>query len=92
MQFKGTCIAVEDSSYQSKRGGVVGQMTLTCFDADTVSRLKDTVDVVLPKEEYDRIKEHPSNRTFTFNVREIRVGRGARFRFNAQLELAQSGK
>jgi hypothetical protein len=47
MQFKGTCIAVEDSSYQSKRGGVVGQMTLTCFDADTVSRLKDTVDVVL---------------------------------------------
>ena len=92
MQFKGTCIAVEDSSYQSKKGGVVGQMTLTCFDADTVSRLKDTVDVVLPKEEYDRIKEHPSNKTFTFNVREIRVGRGARFRFNAQLELAQSGK
>jgi hypothetical protein len=92
MQFKGTCIAVEDLSYQSKKGGVVGQMTLTCFDADTVSRLKDTVDVVLPKEEYDRIKEHPSNKTFTFNVREIRVGRGARFRFNAQLELAQSGK
>jgi hypothetical protein len=92
MQFKGTCIAVEDSSYQSKRGGVVGQMTLTCFDADTVSRLKDTVDVVLPKEEYDRIKEHPSNKTFTFNVREIRVGRGARFRFDARLELPQSVK
>ena len=43
----------------------------------TISRLKDTVDVVLPKEEYDRIKEQPSNKTFTFNVREIRVGRGA---------------
>ena len=92
MQFKGTCIAVEDSSYQSKKGGAVGQMTLTCFDADTVSRLKDTVDVVLPKEEYDRIKEHPSNKTFTFNVHEIRVGRGARFRFDARLELLQSGK
>jgi hypothetical protein len=35
MQFKGTCIAVEDSSYQSKRSGRVGQMTLTCLDADT---------------------------------------------------------
>jgi hypothetical protein len=92
MQFKGTCIAVGDSSYQSKRGGVVGQMRLTCFDADTVSRLKDTVDVVLPKEEYDRIKEHPSNKTFTFNVREILVGRVARFRFDARLELPQSGK
>lgn len=67
-------------------------MTLTGFDADTISRLKDTVDVVLTKEEYDRIKEHPSNKTFTFNVREIRVGRGARFRFDARLELPQSGK
>jgi hypothetical protein len=92
MQFKGTCIAVEDSSYHSKKGGVVRQMTLTCFDADAVSRLKDTVDVVLPKEEYDRIKEHPSNKMFTFNVREIRVGRGARFRFDGRLELPQSGK
>ena len=51
-----------------------------------------TVDVVLPKEEYDRIKEHPCNKTFTFDVREIRVGRGARFRFDARLELPQSGK
>lgn len=92
MQFKGTFIAVEDSSYQSKRGGTVGQMTLTCFDADTVSRLKDTVDVVLPKEEYERTKEHPANKTFAFNVREIRVGRGARFRFDARLELARGGK
>jgi len=92
MQFQGTCIAVEDSSYQSKKSGLVPQMTLTCFDADTVSRLKDTVDVVLQKEEYDRIKEHPSNKTFTFNVREIRVGRGARFRFDARMELPQSGK
>lgn len=49
MQFKGTCIAVEDSSYQSKRSGRVGQMTLTCLDADTVLRLKDTIDVVLPR-------------------------------------------
>jgi hypothetical protein len=38
-------------------------MTLTCFDADTISRLKDTVDVVLPKEEYDRTREHTSNKT-----------------------------
>ena len=60
---------------------MVGKMTLTRFDADTVLRLKHTVDVVLPKEEYDRIKEHPFNKTFSFNVREIRVGRGARFRF-----------
>ena len=61
-------------------------MTLTWFDADTESRLKDTVDVVLPKEEYDRIKEHPLNKTFTFHVREIRTGRGARFRFDCRLE------
>lgn len=86
MQFKGTCIAVEDSSYQSKKWGLVPQMTLTCFDADTVSRLKDTVDVVLPKEEYDQIKEHPLNKTFNFQVREIRTGRGARFRFDCRLE------
>jgi hypothetical protein len=71
MQFKGTCIAVEDSSYQSKKSGLVPQMTLTCFDADTVSRLKDTVDVVLPKEDYDRINEHPLNKTFTFHVRDL---------------------
>ncbi len=50
------------------------------------------MDVVLPKEEYDRIKEHPSNKTFSFNLREIRVGRGARFRFDARLELPQNGK
>jgi hypothetical protein len=86
MQFKGTCIAVEDSSYQSKKSGLVPQMTLTCFDADTESRLKDTVDVVLPKEEFDRIKEHPLNKTFNFQVREIRTGRGARFRFDCRLE------
>jgi len=59
----------------------------TCFDADTESRLKDTVDVVLSKEEYDRIKEHPLNKTFTFHVREIRTGRGARFRFDCRLQL-----
>ena len=86
MEFQGTCIAVEDSSYQSKKSGLVPQMTLTCFDADTVSRLKDTVDVVLPKEEYDLIKDHPLNKTFTFQVREIRTGRGARFRFDCRLE------
>ena len=86
MKFQGTCIAVEDSSYQSKKSGLVPQMTLTCFDADAVSRLKDTVDVVLSKEEYDRIKEHPLNKTFTFYVREIRTGRGARFRFDCRLE------
>jgi hypothetical protein len=63
-------------------------MTLTCFDADTVSRLKDTVDVVLPKEDYDRIKEHPVNKTFNFHVREIRTGRGARFRFDCRLDTA----
>ena len=66
VQFKGTCIAVEDSSYQSKKSGLVPQMTLTCFDADTESRLKDTVDVVLSKEEYDRIKEHPLNKLSFF--------------------------
>ena len=87
MQFNRTCIAVEDSSYQSKKSGLVPQMTLTCFDADTESRLKDTVDVVLSKEEYDRIKEHPLNKTFTFHVREIRTERGARFRFDCRLEL-----
>jgi hypothetical protein len=90
MQFKGTCIAVEDSSYQSKKSGLVPQMTLTCFDADTESRLKDTVDVVLPKEEFDRIKEHPLNKTFNFQVREIRTGRGARFRFDCRLESTAS--
>ena len=88
MQFQGTCIAVEDSSYQSKKSGLVPQMTLTCFDADTVSRLKDTVDVVLAKEEYDRIKEHPLNKSFNFQVREIRTGRGARFRFDCRLDAA----
>jgi len=92
MQFKGTCIAVEDSSYRTKVGGTVEQMTLTCFDADTVSRLKDTVDVVLPKDEYARIKENPSNKTFTFNVREIRIGRGARFRFDARMDSSQNTK
>ena len=47
MQFKGTCIAVEDSSYQSKRSGRVGQMTLTCLDADTVLRQKENFVVIL---------------------------------------------
>jgi hypothetical protein len=86
VQFKGTCIAVEDSSYQSKKSGLVPQMTLTCFDADTESRLKDTLDVVLSKEDYYRIKEHPLNKTFTFHVREIRIGRDPRFRFDCRLE------
>ena len=85
MRFKGICIAVEDSSYQSKRSGRVGQMTLTCLDADTVLRLKDTIDVVLPQEEFERIKEHPVDKTFEFQVIEIRPGRGPRFRFDARL-------
>jgi len=85
MRFKGTCIAVEDSSYQSKRSGRVGQMTLTCLDADKVLRLKDTVDVVPPQEEFERIKEHPIEKTFEFQIIEIRPGRGPRFRFDARL-------
>ena len=43
-------------------------------------------------EEYERIKEHPFNKTFAFNVREIRVGRGARFRFDARMEVLPGGK
>ncbi len=85
MRFKGICIAVEDSSYQSKRSGRVGQMTLTCIDADVEGRLRDTVDVVLPQEEFERIKEHPTDKTFDFQVLEIRPGRGPRFRFDARL-------
>ena len=46
-------------------------MTLTCFDADIESRLKDTVNVALSKEEYSGIKEHRLNKTFTFHVSEI---------------------
>jgi hypothetical protein len=88
MLFKGTCIAVEDSSYQSKRSGRVGQMTLTCLDADTISRLRDTVDVVLPQEEFERIKENPLNKSFEFHVREIRPGRGPRMRFDCLLASA----
>ena len=65
-------------------------MMLTCFDADIESRLKDTVDVVLAKEDYDRINEHPLNKTFNFQVREIRTGRGARFRFDCRLEIAET--
>jgi hypothetical protein len=59
-------------------------MTLTCLDADTVLRLKDTVDVVLPQEEFERIKEHPMDKTFEFQVVEIRPGRRPRFRFDAR--------
>jgi hypothetical protein len=87
MQFKGTCIAVEDSSYDSKRSGRVKQMTLTCLDADTVLRLKDTIDVVLPQEEFEQIKDHPIDKTFEFQVVEIRPGRGPRFRFDARLTV-----
>jgi hypothetical protein len=63
-------------------------MMLTCFDADIESRLKDTVDVVLAKEDYDRINEHPLNKTFTFHVSEIRTGRHARFRSDCRLDSA----
>jgi hypothetical protein len=59
-------------------------MTLTCLDADTVLRLKDTVDVVLPQEEFERIKEHPMDKTFEFQVVEIRPDRRPRFRFDAR--------
>jgi hypothetical protein len=89
MQFQGTCIAVEDSSYQSKKSGLVPQMTLTCFDADTVSRLKDTVDVVLSKEEYDRIKEHPLNKTFNFRCE--RFARDAAHGFGLIVAWTQRG-
>jgi hypothetical protein len=85
MQFRGTCIALEDSSYDSKRSGRVKQMTLTCLDADTALRLKDTIDVVLPQEEFEQIKERPIDKTFEFQVIEIRAGRGPRFRFDARL-------
>ena len=40
MEFKGMCIAVEDTSYTSKSSGRVEQTTLTCVDADTKARLK----------------------------------------------------
>jgi hypothetical protein len=85
MQFKGTCIAAEDSSYNSKTSGRVEQNTLTCIDEDLKARLKDTVDVVIPKEDYERIKDIPVGKTFAFDVREIRTGMGARFRFVARL-------
>ncbi len=92
MQFKGQCIAAEDSSYNSKGSGRVEQTTLTCVDNDSVARLKDTVDVVIPKEDYDKIKEVPVGKSFEFNVREIRQGLGARFRFTARLAMALTGK
>jgi hypothetical protein len=60
-------------------------MTLTCLDADRVVRLKDTIDVVVPQEEFERIKEHPVDKTFEFQVVEIRPERGPRFRFDARL-------
>ena len=85
MQFKGTCIAAEDSSYNSKTSGRIEQNTLTCIDEDLKARLKDTVDVVIPKEDYERIKDIPVGKTFAFDVREIRTGMGARFRFVARL-------
>jgi len=85
MQFKGTCIAAEDSSYNSKTSGRVEQNTLTCIDEDLKARLKDTVDVVIPKEDYERIRDIPVGKTFAFDVREIRTGMGARFRFVARL-------
>lgn len=85
MQFKGTCIAAEDSSYNSKSSGRFEQNTLTCIDEDSKARLKDTVDVVIPREDYERIKEIPVGKTFAFDVREIRTGMGARFRFAARL-------
>jgi hypothetical protein len=88
MQFKGMCISAEDSSYTSKGSGRVEQNTLTCVDTDSRAWLKDTVDVVIPKEDYDRIKEMPVGKTFDFDVREIRTGLGARFRFNARLSTA----
>jgi hypothetical protein len=92
MQFKGMCIAVEDTSYTSKSSGRVEQTTLTCVDADPKTRLKDTVDVVIPKEDYGRIKDMPVGKTFDFDVSELRNGMGARFRFKARLATGTSTK
>jgi hypothetical protein len=92
MQFKGMCIAAEDTSYTSKFSGRVEQTTLTCVDADARARLKDTVDVVIPKEDYDRIKDMPVGKTFDFDVSELRNGMGARFRFRARLSTGTATK
>ncbi len=45
--------------------------------------------MVLPEEEFERIKEHPIDKTFNFEVFEIRPGRGPRFRFDAQLAASK---
>jgi hypothetical protein len=92
MEFKGMCIAVEDTSYTSKSSGRVEQTTLTCVDADAKARLKDTVDSVIRKEDYERIKDMPVGKTFDFDVSELRNGMGARFRFRARLSAGTATK
>lgn len=92
MQLKGMCIAAEDGSYTSKSSVRVEQTVLTCVDTDAKARLKDTVDVVIPREDYDRIKDMPVGKTFDFDVSEIRPGMGSRLRFRARLSTGVGSK
>jgi len=56
--------------------GFVGQMTLTCFDADTVSRLKDTPQILGSMKQkrvvvYGRVSTDAQNHTS--QLREVRA-------------------
>ena len=71
MTFKGLVIQVADSSYNSKSGRVE-RRTVTCLDAEPV-KLKNTVDVMLPLEEFNKIAGDPNAQTLEFDVKDAEV-------------------
>ena len=79
MTFNALVIAHEDSSYDGKKGRI-SQETLTCLDADTPVKLKDTVDCVFPT---GAIPQAPSlvGKTVSFLVEAIRPTNTQRMRF-----------
>lgn len=86
MTFKGLVIQSNDTSYQGKNARVERNQ-LTCLDAEPI-KLKNTVDVVLPREEFQKIKGDPLNQTLEFDVVDAEVFSN-RMRFHARVK--QSG-
>ena len=86
MIFKGLVIASEDASYAGKQGRKELQK-LTCLDAEAV-KLKNTVDVELPREEFSRLAGDPMGQTIEFDVSDIDFFRN-RIRFLAKVRTGK---
>lgn len=91
MRILALVTAVEARSYDRKDKTKVEEKVLTCIDWDeSLTRLKDSVDITLKQADFTLIKGNPVGQQLWFDVTEIRPNPySPRMRFTAQLVMDQ---